>query len=344
MMPWTFKALCSRDFREELTCLKRIKKVSFRSIKAVVRGVAPVLRNAKHFAKELKKINLNDADIYVYSYWINGLVLKTATLLPKAKVIKKVARAHRYDLYDEVRSAGYIPLKEKVINDIDELYLISEDGLEYVKNKHKENEEKYRLSYLGTKDYGLGPGINQEKALKIASCSFVIPVKRIEKIIGALSLVNEVAVEWTHFGGGQDLEKMKKLAEEKLGTKDNIDYKFYGYIKNAELMKYYKENRVDLFVNVSKHEGLPVSIMEAMSFGISIIATDVGSTRETIEEGVNGYLLSEEFEDEILAERIISYGKMSESRKKELSDSSRKIWENKFCASNNYGEFMKGLQ
>lgn len=347
MSGWSVKAIFSKDFKAEITTLKNQGKLNTKTIKAVIRSVAPVLRNTKHFANVLRDVGINvDDEIYVYSYWINGLLLKVPKLLPCGRVVKKVARAHRYDLYDEHRDSGYIPLKIKVIEEIDRLYLISEDGLEYVKNKHGENEHKYCLSYLGTKDYGKGP--DREKGdnnpLKIVSCSFVIPVKRVEKIIGALSYVNEIQIEWTHFGGGQDLNAMKELAEITLGSKDNINYNFFGFIKNAQLMKYYKDNSVDLFINTSKHEGLPVSIMEAMSFGIPIIATDVGSTRETIDEGVSGYLLPEEFEDEALAELITGYAKMNAHKKTEFSKASRQLWEKKFSARDNYSSFMKGLQ
>ncbi len=49
-----------------------------------------------------------------------------------------------------------------------------------------------------------------------------------------------------------------------------------GGISNAEVFQFYRDNKVDLFVNASTSEGLPVSIMEAISFGIPSIATNVG--------------------------------------------------------------------
>jgi len=47
----------------------------------------------------------------------------------------------------------------------------------------------------------------------------------------------------------------------------------------------------DIFVNPSYSEGLGISVMEAASIGLPIIATDVGGTREIIEDGKTGFLI-----------------------------------------------------
>ena len=48
-------------------------------------------------------------------------------------------------------------------------------------------------------------------------------------------------------------------------------------------------------MNVSESEGIPVSIMEASSFGIPVIATNVGGVGEIVENGYNGLLLNKDF-------------------------------------------------
>ncbi|MBS4930172.1 MAG: glycosyltransferase family 4 protein [Clostridiales bacterium] len=48
----------------------------------------------------------------------------------------------------------------------------------------------------------------------------------------------------------------------------------------------------NIFVCSSKREGLSVAVMEALSYGIPVIATSVRGNRELIKEGINGYLVS----------------------------------------------------
>ncbi len=62
-----------------------------------------------------------------------------------------------------------------------------------------------------------------------------------------------------------------------------------GYGSIDDLMLFFKENSVDLFINASITEGTPVSIMEAISCGIPIIATDVGGNPEIVSEKMENY-------------------------------------------------------
>ncbi len=101
----------------------------------------------------------------------------------------------------------------------------------------------------------------------------MVPVKRLNILIEALSKVSKEA-HWIHFGDGDLKDELTDLAGRILP--ENIHWKFAGYMDNKEILKQYKTMEFSVFVNVSESEGLPVSIMEAASFGIPIIATDVG--------------------------------------------------------------------
>ena len=59
----------------------------------------------------------------------------------------------------------------------------------------------------------------------------------------------------------------------------------YGACDNVEDIL----NIADLFVLPSKYEGLPLSILESMSCGIPVIATDVGGIGQAIINGYNGF-------------------------------------------------------
>jgi glycosyltransferase involved in cell wall biosynthesis len=84
-------------------------------------------------------------------------------------------------------------------------------------------------------------------------------------------------------GDGPLQEDIRLLAEKlELGGR----LQFLGERKDiAELL-----SQADVFVLPSKWEGLPVSILEAMRAGLPVVATDVGGVRESVQEGVTGFL------------------------------------------------------
>lgn len=48
---------------------------------------------------------------------------------------------------------------------------------------------------------------------------------------------------------------------------------------------------IDLFVSASWAESFPLNVLEAMAFGLPVIATDVGGTREAVDDGRTGFLV-----------------------------------------------------
>jgi L-malate glycosyltransferase len=77
-------------------------------------------------------------------------------------------------------------------------------------------------------------------------------------------------------------------------------FTFLGFVN--DMSAFYR--RLNLYVNTSLHEGIPMSVLEAMAHGLPVIAPDVGGFHEIIEEGAQGYLVRErdpeEFADRIL--------------------------------------------
>ena len=63
-------------------------------------------------------------------------------------------------------------------------------------------------------------------------------------------------------------------------------------------------NETDVFALPSQIEGCPLSILEAMSSGVPVVATRVGGIPEILDDGIEGYLVSTENNKE-LAERLI---------------------------------------
>ena len=79
-----------------------------------------------------------------------------------------------------------------------------------------------------------------------------------------------------------------------------------GDLQEKDVFRTYLAGSINLFVSVSETEGLPVSIMEAISFGIPVMATDVGGCRE-IANAHTGVLISKDFDVKSVAEEITRF-------------------------------------
>ncbi len=121
-----------------------------------------------------------------------------------------------------------------------------------------------------------------------------------------------------------------------------LSYKFAGNIPNEQILDFYKNNIIDCFVLTSEHEGLPVSIMEAESAGIPIVATNVGGIREMIRD--NGVLLPSEASYQDVGEAIVKVLKASSSEKLSMRQNSLSIWNESFDAEKNSQEFYSFLE
>ena len=329
---------------KELAYAAKNKPFSMLTIKKVLFYSGATAIDAGSIARILKenKLSFHDKTV-LYSYRMNtgGLtIIKLKKLFNNAKCI---ARAHSIDLYEYRQPDNYIPFRHKILSGLEALYCISKDGKDYV-DKYSFPHCKVEVSRLGTKDYGIEKTESRdyaERKLFLVSCSRISPEKRIEKIIDALALIDE-EIQWVHIGGGDTIDELKKYASKKLGNKKNIYYSIVGNMANEEVIRYYGNHYIDAFVNVSTVEGIPVSIMEASSFGIPAIATDVGGTGEIIKDEYNGFLLPADFSDELLASKILSLIK-DRSKAEQMRKNAREEWENDYNEERNYQLFAESV-
>ncbi len=307
----------------------------------------------KRAEQKLKKIealvkqgilNLSDYDT-LYSYWFFDNAHMLAKLKEKYNLdtYKLVSRAHGYDLYEERNSLNYIPLRKYFFENSNGVFACSKNGRDYLAKKYPEFADKIFVSYLGSLDYSQQNFTRKKGVLRIASCSRLIQIKRVDRIIDALALLEKknIELEWIHFGSGAMLEEIKSKAESKL---KKTKYTLKGNIPNTEVMKEYTQLSTDVFVNVSTSEGLPISIMEATSFGIPVIATDVGGTSEIVSNGKNGFLLNKDFADEQLCYLLNEIATMSDDEYFALRESSRNIYMNNFECKQNVEKFLSYIE
>ena len=304
------------------------------------------LNRQKDIAKRILKVfndnNKISEHLVLYSYWLSfsySLSL-VRTKLQKVSYYKipLITRAHGYDLFWERMPKNYPGLQRKSIESVDSVYSVSATGTKYLQSKYPEFSNKIHTERLGTLDNGCG---YTKRNISFMTCSNNRKVKRLDLFAEAFSNFcdkNPNAI-WHAVGlSGRERNILKALGN----NKKNVC--FYGNLENHQVIDFYKKsNDILCFVNVSSSEGLPVSIMEAMSFGLPIIATDVGGVSELVSEE-NGILLAANplaQEIKTAMERISS---LSDNEINLISLKSREKWNLVANAEKNYNNWIKILE
>ena len=276
--------------------------------------------------------NQNQNNIY-YSYWFDDWATILSVLKQKKYINNFISRAHGFDLYDYRSKSGKIKFRKFQLKNIEKVHSVSIDGSTFLKNSFPSFSKKIKVSYLGTKDFGEAL-YKPSKTLKILTISNLYPLKRIHLLVEALRSV-EISVEWKHFGKGDLFDEINKMTG---SFPDHISCEFMGQKSNDFLMYYIKNHHFDVFVNLSKYEGLPVSIIEAISFGIPVFATDAGGTREIVNSNT-GKLFDNNFNIKYLSESLNNFF-ISEYSQESFRNSARKFWLDNFNANHNYKYFL----
>ena len=107
---------------------------------------------------------------------------------------------------------------------------------------------------------------------------------------------------------------------------------------NAQVLGFYREHRVEALISFSESEGLPVSMMEAISFGVPIVAIGVHGVPEIVNEAT-GVLLRPDAGPEEMAvgiARALEPGRFD-------SAGIREFFRKHFDAGLNYNRFVDAL-
>lgn len=274
-----------------------------------------------------------------YSYWTTPSAISLVMLKEEYKELKAVSRVHGGDLYEERHSPKFIPLQMQTLENLNQVFTISDDGQEYLLKRNNNLKSKLSLNRLGTKQ--VNNQLNRRSAdqiFRIVTCSYIVPVKRIPLLIKALMLCNS-QIEWTHIGDGPSRNEIEQLASE---LPDNVSYQILGNLQNQDVFEYYLTNPVDLFVNVSESEGIPVTIMEAFSCGVPALATNVGGVSEIVNTE-NGILIKKDIPPHELAKRIEQFISLPEELQLTYRSNALNTWKAKYSAEKNYPDFAKIL-
>ncbi len=287
----TVSALFIKDI---CTCIK-VRGFNLLALKSSFYSCYQTLAKKTKLRKFLADNNLSN--ILAYSYWTNTSLFAAILAIKTEKISAKViARSHRYDLYENHLRSKYMPLIRNFSKYVNSIYFLSDNALMYAVSRYSIELDKCKVARLGVnckkKLVNIAPFSNTLNFVSVSPCT---PVKHVNKIISFIEYLSKKMPSyefvWTHIGSGPLLGELMHNAKDKLLKRNNVTYEFKGYLENDEVLSFYEEKSQDFIINLSSSEGIPVSIMEAMSNGSIPIASDVGETNQIV-NSYCGILLS----------------------------------------------------
>jgi glycosyltransferase involved in cell wall biosynthesis len=122
----------------------------------------------------------------------------------------------------------------------------------------------------------------------------MVDQKAPDRAIGtALKLLPELSnLRFVMVGDGPNRQPLNALVET-AGLSDRV--RWIGYEESRSHMKGF-----DIFILSSRYEGFARTLVEAMQEGLPIVSTPVGGVRETVEPGVNGFIVPHDQVDEMV--------------------------------------------
>jgi colanic acid/amylovoran biosynthesis glycosyltransferase len=285
-----------------------------------------------------------ETPMVAYAFWLDTAILAAGVYRLRGGQLGVVARAHGGDLYAERHSPPHIPFQQAMVELADHIAPDSAAGTDYLRSKYPQHAHKIAAALLGTDDPGFRTAASPDGVVRIVSCAFLVSVKRIDLLvrgIAALAARNEgLFIEWTHFGDGPLMPDIRSLAVSLLP--DRVRWELKGHVETRAIYAWYREHPVDAFVNVSSSEGTPVSIMEAISCSIPVIATRVGGNQEITNDSLGQLISPNPTAQEIAAafENVC----LQPHRREALKSASRAQWEAHYNAEANYSAFGRLLQ
>jgi len=324
-------------FREAMFLIRRGKVANFRRLWWSLITISIAVRWVKRKVKA-------DGPIIFYTYWFTDLTTGLALAKKNKPNISLISRAHGYDLYEERSSFIYFPLRTFALDHLDHLFLISQNGFNYMRLNYPQYLNKFSIARLGvTEQTMMTQPMQKPKNISVVSCAYIRSVKRIDLLCDAVQCLSELnkdwIITWNHFGGG-NIEDTGIIYQKVNNFNPNIKTTLWGNVSNKTIIDFYKTEQVDFFISVSLSEGIPMSMMEAASFGIPIISTDVGGVHELVNND-NGLLLPNDISAEQIAKSMAIF--ISENNHISKRQAAKDTWQKRFSAHVNYSDFAGKL-
>ncbi|MEO5643114.1 MAG: glycosyltransferase [Bacteroidia bacterium] len=302
-----------------------------------------VLFHQAHLASALKEIiekRYADFAPSFYTYWIHNSSIMLGLMKRRVEIEGFICRGHSIDLYEWdwvlTRYVKILPFYHFIVRQATHIYSISKHGADYLKKRFPEMQEKFSFSRLGVADLGINP-FQRNAVFTLVSCSNFSENKRVTAIAGVIGAMKS-PVRWIHFGDGPGRDKIEALIST---LPSHCKAELRGFTPNEKIKEFYSTETVNLFINLSEAEGIPVSLMEAISFGIPVLATAVYGNPEVANE-TTGFTVPFNAASDSIASRINDFAD-DQNRQEQVRVAARNFYLLHFSARKNYEAFTADL-
>lgn len=291
----------------------------------------------------LRERRLDPSSVTVSTFWWTPATTGFAMLRRSFPGLRVFTRAHGFDLYEDRHEPAYIPARTLGLRWLCRVFPDSSEGTLYLRRAFPWASQLIETSRLGVDDPRVLSQPSRDGTLRIVTCALVRPIKRLHLLVDGL----EVAVakapnqrfEWTHFGLGPDIERLKQRAA-RLPPAATV--RFAGYSTQAALFEAYATRPVDVCVNLSVSEGTSVALMEAIACGIPLLVTAVGGNVE-VGRKTNAVWLSPNPTAEEIAAGLLRFTTDNHDALARRA-ASRALWESDYDAQRNAAEHFTQLR
>ena len=300
-----FKALgyevhTASDDDKKLDCVDKAFKLS-------IKRTPYSLKNIKAIFEMKKILKDNHYDIIHTHTPMGAVVTRVAAMASRKKGTKVMYTAHGFHFFKKCPILYYVlyyPIEKILSKYTDVLITINEEDYNFAKKHFKTNvkcvpgvgfnEEKFssRLTKKEQAVFRQNVGLDKNDYI-ISYVAEISKRKRHDYLLKTISKMDITNEKFLFIG---DDSKIKLI--EKLIKKYNLSnvVKIIGF--NDDVSKYLDIS--DLIVSVSRQEGLPLNVMEAMYKEKPIIVTDCRGNRDLIKNKDNGLVVSLNDKDELI--------------------------------------------
>jgi len=133
------------------------------------------------------------------------------------------------------------------------------------------------------------PTRKNDKTTQLLFVGRVVYQKGLDLLANALKDLRNLDWQLTIVGDGSYKEHLHQLIEQNQLTQ-RVD--FHGWCNKEKVLPLL--STADIFINPSRHEGMPNAVLEAMACGLPIIATRIAGNEDLVVDGKNGLLVRSE--------------------------------------------------